>query len=819
MKKKVLMAVVFSLMATTLAMAQSFTVKGMLVDSLTSEGISFVTVRVYKQGAVATDKPVTMFVSDANGCFSHQMTSPGSYVAVCSSVSKADLRKNFAGRAGQVVDLGTLQMQDDAQVLGAVEVVAQKPIVKMETDKVTYSVEADESAKTQTVLEMLRKVPMVTVDAQDNITVNGSSSFKVYVDGKPNLLMTSNPSEVFRSMPASSVKDIEVVTNPGAKYDAEGTGAVLNLTMASTGAAKTDKAFAGSAGLRVGTSDVGGDLNLSGQQKKLSYNVRLWSNYSFQPKQEGVAERSSSSSTMETLTSKLTRGTWNSLVLGLGYDIDSLNQVNVEVVGTYGHWKNTFDQVTTLYASGSTAPLWAYAMDGISKSDWTSLTISADYQHFLNRRRSAWYVLVYQYQLEGDKSDRDREFSLLEGSAELDLADKKSLEKTNVAEHVVQLDYTNKITDEHQLEAGAKLTYHRDKSDDDLYDAGVYDADGSMEFRFLNTIIAGYAQYAYSGKKWSGKAGLRYEHTFQEVSYLQGSGSDFNTNYGNLVPNATLSYQISKSANIGLNYNLRISRPSIWYLNPYVDATDPTSVNYGNPDLNVMKTHRIALVFNYFNPKWVLNLNLSEQICGNMIDSYSFLKDDVTYSTYGNIVKRASTALRGFVRWMPHRNTTLMLNGGVGYNDYRSKELDLHNDGWEYNYYVMWDQTWKPSLKSSLFAFAQGRSYSLEGWSGLSGVVNMVGMSVTKNLLDDRLTLGISGITGLRKNGKVYYESHVKTNSYTSDVVYRSPLASLRFSVTYKFGNTKYKAKQHSTNVESDYMGGGSGGGGGTSTP
>ena len=132
--------------------------------------------------------------------------------------------------------------------LESVTVTASKPLVKMETDKMTYNVQEDADAKASTVLDMLRKVPMVTVDGQDNITVNGSSNFKVYVDGKPNPMFSSNPSQIFKAMPATMVKNIEVITNPGAKYDAEGTGGVLNLIMnkqtTANGAATGDASMA-----------------------------------------------------------------------------------------------------------------------------------------------------------------------------------------------------------------------------------------------------------------------------------------------------------------------------------------------------------------------------------------------------------------------------------------------------------------------------------------------------------------------------------------------------------------------------------------------
>ena len=153
------------------------------------------------------------------------------HVILFTSVGRTDVIRTFNIKDNSPIDLGTLYISDNVTQLGNVEVVAQKPLVKMTVDKMSYSVSDDVDAKTNTVLDMLRKVPMVTVDGSDNITVNGSSSFKVFVDGKPSVMMSSNPSQIFKNMPASSVQNIEVVTNPGAKYDAEGVGGVLNLIM------------------------------------------------------------------------------------------------------------------------------------------------------------------------------------------------------------------------------------------------------------------------------------------------------------------------------------------------------------------------------------------------------------------------------------------------------------------------------------------------------------------------------------------------------------------------------------------------------------
>ena len=175
-------------------------------------------------------------ISDSAGVYSisyKSITPDTDYIVTISNMGRNTEKRVFRP-SGPVTDLGSIGLSDDIQTLNSSKVTAARPLIKMEADKIGYDVESDPDSKANTVLEMLRKVPMVTVDGQDNITVNGSSSFKVYVDGKPNQMLSSNPSKIFKVMPASAVKSIEVITNPGAKYDAEGTGGVLNLITART---------------------------------------------------------------------------------------------------------------------------------------------------------------------------------------------------------------------------------------------------------------------------------------------------------------------------------------------------------------------------------------------------------------------------------------------------------------------------------------------------------------------------------------------------------------------------------------------------------
>ena len=200
---KAFFAAVVMMMTSQVVMAQT-TVKGVLMDETLGEAEPFATVRVFKAGK--KEKPVAMFLTKEDGQFSQEVKGKGKFDIVFSSVGKEDLRQTVTLGQENPLDLGTLYMKENATMLKGVEIVAQKPLVKMEVDKMSYNVAEDEDSKSNTVLDMLRKVPMVTVDGQDNITVNGSSSFKVYVDGMPNAMFSSNPSMVFKSMPATAVK-------------------------------------------------------------------------------------------------------------------------------------------------------------------------------------------------------------------------------------------------------------------------------------------------------------------------------------------------------------------------------------------------------------------------------------------------------------------------------------------------------------------------------------------------------------------------------------------------------------------------------------
>ena len=805
--KAFIAAVVMMTMSSTL-MAQT-TVKGVLMDETLGESEPFATVRVFKAGQ--KDKPVAMFLTKEDGQFSEQVKGKGKFDIVFSSVGKEDLLQTVELSNEGTLDLGTLYIKENATMLKGVEVVAQKPLVKMEVDKMSYNVAEDEDSKSNTVLDMLRKVPMVTVDGQDNITVNGSSSFKVYVDGMPNVMFSSNPSMVFKSMPATAVKSIEVMTNPGAKYDAEGAAGVLNIVMNKTAPAAGGmpsqsynmNGYNGTVRASAGNKQLGGSAFISGQQGKLSYSVNAMTSYNKpgnttteleQIQDNGISQLMTSSNDVKT---PFTMGS-----LTLGYQLDEMSVINATAQINSMSMKST--GTTTTQMNGYDVADFSYDSSTDMKSSRTSFNGSLDYQHFFNKEHTQSLGFTYQLSYNPATTESTNNFGGTRGVGLPDLSSRYSENDDKTINHIFQLDYTMPLGVGQTLSLGGKLQLHDATSESKYYLMGVYDPSTSSDYEYKNKILAGYGEYVGNYNKLGVKAGVRYEYTWQDVEYHLGNGSDFKTSYGSLVPTASMQYTLSQGSNLGLTYNMRISRPGITYLNPYVDKTNPIALTYGNPDLDVEKAHNISLVYNMFTPKLMVNLNLHHNFTDNAISQYSFYdSDNLLNTTYGNVVQRHQTGLSAYVNYLLTPSTRLFMNGGLNYTDLRSDALNQSNSGWTANIMAGLQQTLPWDLKLSAFAITSTKNYTLQGWSG---GFNILTASLSKSLFNDKLTLGVQGIMGLNKGGNLNIESNSRGQNFTSYTNVKVPIYGVTFTVSYSFGNSKVRAKQHVSRVQNDFI-------------
>ena len=775
----------------TALFAQRPVVTGDGLDALTRQGEPAAVLQFFR--ADDTSNPVAYTTTDLDGAFSQVLTGKGAYTLFFSGIGRQDRKIPFTLDGEETLDLGDILIEDDVEALSEASVTAQRPLVKMEVDRMTYNVADDVDSKTATVLDMLRKVPMVTVDGQDNISVNGSSSFQVTVDGKPSQMFSGNPSQIFKMMPASYVKDIQVITNPGVKYDAEGVGGVLNLVTnrEATGGQSMADAFYGSARVMGSTRGGGGGLFLTQQAGKFTWSLNGNGMYMSMPgtttdvTRELLSGAGGTTKTHSESAMKMPMAMGN---LSASYEIDSQNLISV----TAGlmHFGTTMDGLTSTAMNGGLYGT-GFSYDGTSLTKMTSnsITASVDYQRLWDENPGRSLVFSYQYSGTPTTTVTENTFKngLLGG---LDLTNRKTDGKQGSTDHTFQVDFTTPIGLSGSLSSGVKFISRHNSSDQTAYlwDGSKWNlnAAGSLDYDFYNRIGALYSEYKVSLGSLSLLGGVRYEYTWQNVTYAAGQGNNFNTSYGSLVPTASLQFNISQTQNIGLSYNMRISRPGLSSLHPYVDISDPTARTYGNSDLEVERGHNISLVYNLYSPKWIVNLTLREQLVANGISSYSFYDaNKLLNTTYGNIVRSSVTGLNAFINWNASPTSRIFLNGGLNYTDLRSEVLGQSNSGLSYNAMLGIQQALPLNFSLSANIVAMGKNYSLQGWS--SGM-SMAMVGVTKSFLDDRLGISINYTLPLTGGKGMEMRSVSEGKDFRSVSVNTIPMQQLNFSISWSFG-------------------------------
>jgi outer membrane receptor protein involved in Fe transport len=803
-------------------------IKGAFIDSLTQEGEPYATIRVFRKSRPKT--PIKLAVTNQKGKFSEKINGLGEFVIQITSIGKNAVQKDFIiSRNDKEKDLGTFWTQDATETLKNVEIIAQKPLVKVDVDKLEYNIKDDPDAKTNTVMEMLRKVPMVTVDGEDNIKVNGSSSFIIQINGRTNKMMSSNAKDIFKSMPASSIKKIEVITNPGAKYDAEGVGGVLNIVT-------SEKGLEGySLTLNGGTSNRGMTGGVYSIVKKGKLTLSVNANYSHfdhpSDRSESLREQWNDAGNRSKLTSTSKNkheGDFGYGNLEASYEIDSLRLISVSF-GGYGGGHDGNMNATTIMKNAFFGPDadYSYTNVGINSSNWFALNGSVDYQRTSRKNKQRIFTLSYRIDTNSNNSETDNSIDCddVQWADFLKLYNRKSDGSTSSTEHTFQADYTTPIGKMHTIETGVKYILRKNNSETDYFTdqsgAMAYDESNSIDYRHTNNILSAYAGYTLRYKKFGFKAGLRYEYTLQDVDYRKGRGEDFDFNYSNLVPSANISYKITPMQALRFSYNMRIQRPSIWYLNPYVNDMDPTRVRFGNPNLECEKGHSIGLNYSNFTQKLNINFGVNYNFGNNGIEEYSYLgdgseniknKQGVMYTTYGNVGRRRNVQSNLFVNWNATPLTRVYANAWGAYSDLRSTAMNVSNHGWSGGMYGGVQHTFPWKLRFSANIYTSSRDITLQGkGSGYTGY----SFNLNRTFLKDRLT--VSAYASDIFNSKKTFENETISTNFIDRSKYIAYRSRFGIRLSFRIGQLKAAVKKASRTIRNDdVMQGNSSGGSNT---
>ena len=692
--------------------------------------------------------------------------------------------------------------------LEGVTVKAQRQLIKQEIDRIGYNVQADEDAKTLMVMDMLRKVPLVTIDGEDNIKVKGNINFKIYKNGHYDPNLTKNAKEIFKAMPASSVKRIEVITDPGAREDAEGVDAILNIVMVDT---RQMEGVTGSVSGNYSTlNNPGLGAYLATQFGKAILSVDY--GYNNMSKKStttnGYIERTFvESGNTQIINSKSSNpGYIHYEDINASYDIDTLNLISASF-GGYFYKIDVQGAGTISMFNALDNPLYSYTenycLPSYNHNSWNG---RLDYEH-KTRRKGELFTLSYMLALTRQHSEQEDTYTNMQNTP-FNYSGLLVNTREHFTEHTFQADYIRPLWEGHKLEVGAKYIDRRNSSDNnqEYYNSTLPST--STAFDHSTQITAAYTDYIYNKDKWSARAGLRYEYSYLKGCYPDGSSNDFSKHLNDWVPQASVKYQINDSQSLKLGYTTSLTRPGITYLNPAVISM-PASVNYGMPQLVSTRQQTLTLTYMYVGKRLTLQLAPHYSYYHNGIGSLVYSQDDVRYSTYGNNLRQHRWQMEGYAQWKTFDGTTLVANLNFTDNYAENTDANLSQRTDNLFYYVNLSQKLPWNLLFTAYTFGQFGHSPMNIYS-YSRPWNRYAFTLQRSFLsDDRLTVRLLACAPFHKD--MHYETCTTQGDIIGwgDNITAANGRYFKLTVSYRFGKLKASVKKTETTIEnSDEVGG-----------
>ena len=776
-------------------------IKGIILDSLKNQPISYATVTLQDSSSVPEAGKNTL--SNELGSFELSATSGKVYKLIIASI----------GYRGKSIYLNTtddklitILLSPSNNQLNEVVVTGSKPIVKQEVDRITYDVQNDPDNSTTTVMQMLRKVPLVSVDAADNIRLKGSENFKILLNGKESGMITRNPSDVFKGMPASNIQKIEVITTPPAKYDAEGLAGIINIITKRN----VDQGYKGSFSTRMNSVE-GPGINLNATYKQGKFSIGGFLGYNNTIKQTTAFENSNNiirpiiiNLLQQGMNTKSGNRAYGSAELS--YEIDTLNLL----AGNFQTFEGNINQTNNQYTT---------AFIGTAQTE-------TNYEHLLNRElaNTSGFDLGLNYQL-GFKNTKNKfltaSYRYLSSLNNQDIAvnyllntnfrntNFKQFDNSGKKEQTIQLDYIHTIKGI-AIEAGTKAIFRRNFSDFETLKLGANSSDfvlddlQSNSFDFRQQIVSLYNSYQYKSKKWTGKAGLRLEVTKIAVEFTS-TTPPIQPDYNNLVPSFSLQRVLNETNSLTFGYTDRIRRPTIRHLNPFVNKVNPKFVSVGNPNLAPVVNHSVELNYSNFK-KGSINIGLNYSFSSNTIENLLTVSaDTITTNTFQNIGKNKRLGLDFNMDYPITEKFNITINTQV-LNAWLNGSYDgklYNNRGLQGHLFVDNSYAFDKGLNVGLnigyesrYVLLQGKDYDFFFYT----------FNASRELFKKKATLSLEMTNPLNKFRTIDFYN--RTSDFSQANNSQMFAREFAFSFNYKFGKLKGGVKKSKRSISSDDAGG-----------
>jgi iron complex outermembrane recepter protein len=778
------------------AMAQAGKVSGRLTDNQ-KKPVPFATITLLRSDSSVAGG----FLTEEDGKFLIETQGLGNYILRVSGIGmKTRTVNNISLTAEQPEkNLGDVTVSMTAQSLKEVEITGEKAMMEMSIDKKVFNVDKNITTAGGSASDVLQNVPSISVDVDGSVSLRGKSGALILIDGKPATLLGGDAASALQSLPAASVQSVEVITNPSAKYDAQGVTGIINIIT------KRDKKFGlnGSVTAGAGTRDkYNGSLNLNIKNK--SWNIFLNSsfrqnrNYNRTTTDRQNFNNSSTYNTYEDNT-RTFGGSFNSL--GAEYMINEKNSITLTQNINRMTWGGKGYSIYSIYSSPehkeSVQRRSTYNLGGPLSS-----STSLDYKHKFKERQeitaNATYATTWvTREQEYETNVYDGVGGLKSGPVKQHAPGRGGNSSLNA-----QTDFTTPfLTAKGKLDAGLKTQlFSFNSANTPTIDSGT---GAQVDYVLLNNYDytqethAAYTSYSDQKGKWSYQGGLRLEYALYEGTAYSLKGKRYSNEFLNLFPSAFVSYKMPKDQTMNLNYSRRINRPGFMQLMPYVDLSNPQDTNIGNPNLIPEFIHNTELSYNRsFKKGHNFIASVYYQQTQNMIERYRrFYADGTTFTQPQNLNSGTTYGLEMIGKAQLNKIWDATLSVNLFQNEIKGINIDpsLNNSG--FSWFAKGNTNIKLPAGFSVQLNGNYEAPKIAGQGRLKEVY-WVDAAVKKNLLKNKATLtaNVSDIFNTRKYTTIYeYPSYVQS-------MYRDRETRIgNISFTYRFGKSETGPKTPDT--------------------
>lgn len=766
---------------------------GLIIDSKSTKPVEFATVSLHK---MKDSSLVTGTITDVTGNFKIQNIPFGFYFLRASFIGyeKTEIRNIKITPEKTSVNIPTINLKLSEGNLTEVVIEAEKAIVENHIDKKVYNTDKDLDSKGGTAVDVLRNIPSVDIEENDNVTLRGDGSVQVLIDGRPSSIPIA---VLLKQINASDIEKVEIVTNPGAKYDPEGMSGIINIVLKKT----KQKGFNGTVNVGYGQGilyNYNGGVALNWRREK--FNISLNTSHNNNPHwNEGKNNRTTTfpDSTYQLIT--LSNGKWvrqnTNLKTGIDYFINDKNTVYLN--GSFG-LGSTSSKSDNNYTHFGNDELFLTSQ-AISRGTGTmnNFSLNTGWQSTLSKK------MILDFDVSYDRNNSLTNTQNIESKynvnplLDVNPIDRKIRQDDYNDVLLSRLDFTYTLSDSMMIEFGARITINNENKDflgtNYNYTTEDYLVDSSITNNFLynQSVFATYATFSHKIKKFGYKAGLRAERTLTSSDLIT-SNEQFTNNYNNLFPSIHLSYTMSDNTEMQLSYSKRIKRPDSEEVNPFANFSDPYAIRIGNPFL---RPENIDVVeFNLsqrIKKSWNFNGSVYFKLIQDQIRRFTRVENNLFIMSYSNL---QDSKVGGIDASLSYRKKSFSFMGSGNYwysiiNDSELIRANVPSYGWSSN--LMASYRFKNNLSMQTNFIYRGAMQMPQGFIRARYNLNM---SVSKSFLNKTLQVSV-GVRDIFRTMFFNISSNDIPNLDFNNYRYFDSRR-VTFSASYNFGQMNQQAKQ-----------------------